>query len=227
MITLKYCKTEAMVYVSHIDLLRHIERTLRRTALPIAYSKGYNPHMMLNLGATLPVGVGSLAEYVTIETPLDLEAEAFLQAYNRATLPTLRGVAAWQVPKNPNLAGVVRAADYRIGGDIGQEAFALQQIAQRSAYCIAYPTKKDADATRDIAPLLYKVSVQKDALWLRLGAGNDSIKPAPVVQALIAEFGVALNQDDIVRMAQYRATDEGLQDVDDYLGQMAQGVARV
>lgn len=217
-----------MVYVSHIDLLRHIERTLRRTALPVAYSKGYNPHMMLNLGATLPLGVGSVAEYVTIDTEGDLDAAGLLAAYNAVALPSLRGVAAWQVAKNPNLAGTVVAADYRIGGrlDMAQQT-ALAGLAARPAFTIHYPTKKDAEARRDIAQWVYASHAQADALWLCLGAGNDSIKPAPVVQALQAELGVALDPDDIVRTVQYRRTPQGLQPVDDYLDEVALGVAHV
>ena len=63
MITLRFEKQLAMRYVSHIDLLRHIERTMRRAGVPVAFSQGFNPHMQLNLGVPLPVGVGSVCEY--------------------------------------------------------------------------------------------------------------------------------------------------------------------
>ncbi|MBO4535357.1 MAG: DUF2344 domain-containing protein, partial [Clostridia bacterium] len=50
MITLKYCKKDAMRFVSHIDGMRNQMRAMRRTGLDVAFSQGFNPHMLLNMG---------------------------------------------------------------------------------------------------------------------------------------------------------------------------------
>lgn len=225
MITLKYCKTDAMTYVSHIDLLRHVERTLRRSGMPIAYTQGYNPHMMLNLGATLPLGTGSIAEYLTVET--DVDAAAFLAQYNRCAPPSLRGVAAWRVDKNPNLAGRVVAADYRMGGYCHERADEVRDLINRPVYSIRYPSKKDPQAQKDVAPNLFAIRVEEDCVWVCLGAGNNSIKPSLLADAIHEEFGVNFAYEDIVRRAQYVRLDGILTEVDAHLDAVSREVARV
>ncbi len=44
-------------FLSHLDLLRTMERALRRSGLPIAYSEGYSPpRPKMSFGFALPVG---------------------------------------------------------------------------------------------------------------------------------------------------------------------------
>lgn len=201
MITLKYRKDGAMIYVSHIDLLRHMERTLRRTDLPVAYSQGYNPHMLMNLGITLPLGVGSLAEYVTVDVACS--AREFLERYNRCCPAGLMGVAAWEVEKNPNLAGTVVAADYHMAADVGDKAAAVAAIAERTSYVIAYPSKKDAAATKDVAPLLYKLEVTATGVDVRMAAGNVTVRPQLLAEAITREFGVTFRTEGAWRLCQF------------------------
>lgn len=47
MITLKYRKSGNAVFISHIDTLRGMVRAIRRAEINMAYSKGFNPHMLL------------------------------------------------------------------------------------------------------------------------------------------------------------------------------------
>lgn len=226
MITLKYCKKDALVYTSHIDLLRQVERVLRRADVPVKYSQGYNPHMLINLGITLPLGVASTCEYVTVDadcTPAD-----FLRRYNRACPTGLVGVACWQVDKNPNLAGTVVAADYRFAVALGDKATDVQSIATRGSYVIDYPTKKDALATKDVASLLYAFSADETGLSVRMAAGNVTVRPQNLADAIAKEFGVAFDVGGITRTAQYVRDASGeLVPVDAVLDELAKEQAHV
>ena len=44
MIAFKYTKTDGAEYLSHLDLLRHITRTLRRSGIQVNASEGFHPH---------------------------------------------------------------------------------------------------------------------------------------------------------------------------------------
>ena len=51
MIAFKYTKTDGAEYLSHLDLLRHIERTLRRAGIKVNLSEGFpsrQPENFLN-----------------------------------------------------------------------------------------------------------------------------------------------------------------------------------
>ena len=41
---IRFSVGETIKYISHLDLLRAWERILRRAGVPLAYSKGFNPH---------------------------------------------------------------------------------------------------------------------------------------------------------------------------------------
>lgn len=225
MITLQFRKEDAMMYVSHIDLLRHMERTLRRTDLPVAYSQGYNPHMLLNLGVTLPLGVASRCEFVTVD--VDCPTAEFLTRYNRCCPRGLAGVAAWQVDKNPNLAGTVVAATYHYAVDLGEKAAQIAAIKERASYVIAYPSKKDAEATKDIAPLLYAMRATAKGFDVCMAAGNTTVRPQLLADAIGQEFGVAFPAEGVCRTGQLVRVDGKLRHVEDVLQAVAKEVAHV
>ena len=79
MIVLKYLKKDAYTYLSHIDILRHLTRTIRRADLKVSFSQGFNPHMLLNMSVPLPLGHTGCAEYVTVQT--EVGAEEFLPCH--------------------------------------------------------------------------------------------------------------------------------------------------
>jgi len=64
---IKYTVGETFRYAGHLDVVRSIYRTLRRSELPIAYTKGFSPHPIVSFGPPLPVGVVSNGEYLDIE----------------------------------------------------------------------------------------------------------------------------------------------------------------
>lgn len=220
MITLKYCKKDALVYTSHIDLLRQVERVLRRADIPVKYSQGYNPHMLINLGITLPLGIGSTAEYVTVDA--DCAPRDFLERYNRACPAGLVGVAAWRVDKNPNLAGTVAAADYHFAAALGDKAAAVRAIAARGSYVIDYPSKKDPEGQKDVAALLYALEADATGMDVRMAAGNITVRPQNLADAIAKEFGVDFAIGGICRTAQYVRDQQGnLVDVDEMLSGIA------
>ena len=55
-------KGETLRYIGHLDLMRAMQRALRRSGLPIRYSNGFNPHIRLSFAAPLSVGVVGLRE---------------------------------------------------------------------------------------------------------------------------------------------------------------------
>ncbi len=49
-------------YVSHLDLMRAMTRTLRRAKVPLWYTEGYNPHPYITFALPLSLGMESLCE---------------------------------------------------------------------------------------------------------------------------------------------------------------------
>ena len=64
---IKFTKESNIKFISHLDLMRTIHRTVRRSGIKAKYSKGFNPHMIMSIAQPLSVGVYSESEYLDIE----------------------------------------------------------------------------------------------------------------------------------------------------------------
>jgi radical SAM-linked protein len=63
---LRYAKRGRLRFSSHRDFQRAFERALRRAAVPMAYSAGFNPHPRISFANAAPTGAASEAEYLEI-----------------------------------------------------------------------------------------------------------------------------------------------------------------
>ena len=63
---IKFTKGENIKFIGHLDLMRTIQRIIKRSGLPVEYSKGFNPHMALSIAQPLSVGVYSDGEYLDL-----------------------------------------------------------------------------------------------------------------------------------------------------------------
>ena len=64
-------KGERLRHIGHLDIMRTMQRALRRSGLPVSYSKGFNPHILLGFASAL--SVGAVGENELMEITLDRE----------------------------------------------------------------------------------------------------------------------------------------------------------
>lgn len=86
----EYCKRGRAAMLSHLEVARALERTVRRAGLPYAVSQGFSPHMKISFGSALPVGVGGLHERFDINLTRYVDPEAALAALAAASVPDLQ-----------------------------------------------------------------------------------------------------------------------------------------
>ncbi|MBR0114536.1 MAG: DUF2344 domain-containing protein, partial [Firmicutes bacterium] len=79
---LRFTKYGNMRFISHLDLHRLFKRSLKKAGIPVDYSKGFNPHEMINVVQPLSLGFESDSEYFEMETPLELDAEKAARELN-------------------------------------------------------------------------------------------------------------------------------------------------
>lgn len=63
---INFQKQGVLRFLSHLELVRAMERTIRRAQLPYAISCGFNAHMRHAPGPALPVGTVGLDEYFDV-----------------------------------------------------------------------------------------------------------------------------------------------------------------
>jgi len=78
----KYSKTGYLKYISHLDVLRFIQRSVKRAGINAKYSEGFNPHMKTSFGYPLSLGIESIGEYFELELNENIEPELFKERMN-------------------------------------------------------------------------------------------------------------------------------------------------
>ena len=81
---LRYAKRGRLRFTSTRDFQRALERALRRTGVPMAYSQGFNPHPRISYTNAAPTGTASEAEYVELAVTAVLDPEKVRLALDEA-----------------------------------------------------------------------------------------------------------------------------------------------
>ena len=56
-----------MRFIGHLDVMRYFKKAIRRAEIPIAFTTGYSPHMIMSFAQPLGIGLTSDGEYFDIE----------------------------------------------------------------------------------------------------------------------------------------------------------------
>ena len=216
-IRMQITKDPEIRFVSHLDYLRAIERALRRSGLPVAYSVGFNPHIKFSLASALGVGIASEAEFVEIEMANPLPAEEAV-AKLKDNLPRgIRILAADAAATNePALMARAAFAEYNVFLPL-EQAQGIEEKAQtfNDATTLLYRKTalkrrcgyKEVDIKRYIDKVEYEITKDNLRLHFEIKIFEDgSIKASDVLNAL----GVAALEADIRRLGIYRANHQSM-----------------
>ncbi|MEW6182878.1 MAG: TIGR03936 family radical SAM-associated protein [Bacillota bacterium] len=106
-------------WIGHLDVVRAFERALRRAALPLCYSEGFNPRPRMVFALPLPVGVLGCRELMDLYLRTPVSPEAVKARLSDAFPEGLYAGMVRRIPRNaPALMAVVNRSTYRIEGVI-------------------------------------------------------------------------------------------------------------
>ncbi|MBD2486640.1 TIGR03960 family B12-binding radical SAM protein [Aulosira sp. FACHB-615] len=116
-----------MALLGNLDLLRLLDRVVRRASLPVAYTGGFHPNPRIMIASALPLGATSSGEIVDFELTTPVDTETF-QAKLAEELPS--DIPIYQVAeidlKSPSANQALAAAEYLITVAVANEATAAQ-----------------------------------------------------------------------------------------------------
>ena len=72
-----YEQTGKAIWISHLDMMRTLQRALKRADIPVRYSEGFNPHELLSILLPLSVGTESLCQIADIRVREEIDIKAF------------------------------------------------------------------------------------------------------------------------------------------------------
>lgn len=197
-IRMKFSKTGPLMYVGHLDTLRYFQKVFRRSGVDIAYSNGFSPHQILSFAAPLGIGVTSEGEYLDTEFHSVTTSKEMLKQINEAALtPYIEVTELVQLKEGAKKAmAAVAGADYRLSFAAGYEnrecmIKAVPDFLAQKEIVITKQTKKGEKKEVNLRPLIHQLTVQMDALSMRLTTGSsNNLRPDTVMESLAAFAGV-------------------------------------
>lgn len=182
-------------HIGHLDLMRAMQRALRRSDLPVKFSQGFNPHMLLTFAAPLSVGMAGKREIMEVPLAAEVTEEAFLTKLNAALPPELPCLSARIVDdKHPASMASLYAAKYEIVIDNDSDVIcnAIPSfVAQESI--MALRKTKSGEKMVDIRPMIFDIHVCGDnTLCCTLALSEAATcKPDLLMEALCSHAGLA------------------------------------
>ena len=161
LIRVKYKKEDEMIFISHLDLQRLLQRAFRRAKINLSYSEGFNPHPKMSYGNALALGVESQGEYVDIEIEDDIEVDEFLERINNQLPEGLKFIKGQEIdPKTPSLSSVIVYGEYIFNIDLDtplSKEFVKSRVlnfVKSEEIIVTKTNKKGRKVEVDIRPLI-------------------------------------------------------------------------
>jgi radical SAM-linked protein len=184
-----YDKAYPLRHIGHLDLMRTMQRALRRSGLPVQYSRGFNPHIRLSFASPLSVGIVGEREIMDVTLESEYDGEAFAAALSRVMPKNLRVVSARRIGDDfPTLMGLAAASRFRIRTDVPPCVYAdaVKRLLASDAYRATRKTKS-GEAVCDILPYIRTLEIREDAIsFTAMNLQSGSLKPSVIMDALFS-----------------------------------------
>lgn len=185
-------KSERIRHIGHLDIQRSVQRGLRRSNLPVAYSNGFNPHILITFASALSTGACGLREIMDVTMAAEVSETEFLERMNSAMPPELHLLEARKVDdRHPAMMGLLRAAQYDLTLRDGEQAEkiirAIPSMMSRETIPAMRKTKTALKET-DIRPLIYSLrGTDRHIITTLALTEREACKPGMLLEALKRE----------------------------------------
>ena len=178
MICFKYTKTDGAEYLSHLDLLRHIDRTLRRAEIKVKTSEGFHPHPKIFMNNPLGLGIKSVAEYCAVDCD---PCDDFKERFNANSPKGVKCLGFKFTDENPNYAYGITACTYSL------EGITLDTAEFMSRKRLIITDKRGREV--DIMPRISALGYEGERLIFTLGCGQNNLRPDLFAEVLESIYG--------------------------------------
>ena len=195
-VRIKFTKTGYMKFVGHLDTMRYFQKAIRRAELPVAFSGGYSPHMIMSFAAPLGVGTTSLGEYFDMELTETNPTAEIQQRLNETMVEGVTVCSVRQVEdgKASTAMALVAAADYYVSFREGKEPSVpwrekFSEFLDQKEIVVTKKTKR-SEKTVDIRPFIYKAELLDEGIFIQLAsASSNYTKPELVMDTFMKWIG--------------------------------------
>lgn len=160
----RFVKEGDLRYLSHLELIRAIERAIRRAGLQMVYSEGFHPHPKLSFGPALSVGIASFDEYFDVELVQEYPEGKIWEDLNRALSEGIKVLAVKKILQRVKpLNAIINRASYSVilKVDPGERREISEQLNQLLSLTVIEVVRKSKEEQKivNIRPWLHNLTI--------------------------------------------------------------------
>ena len=196
---LRFEKTGRAVYISHLDLMKMMQRAFSRAELPLKYSEGFNPHPQISIALPLSVGMSSVCELMDFRLDVDADLASIPEKLTAVLPEGIRVTEAYEAERKCaeiKWLSVKGVFEYD-GRDVDVMTARLSEFFARDEIVISKKTKRGIGET-DIKPAVRSIG---------FAAGDGAVEVSAVVSAQEPTLNPDLLADALRQIAPELAPD--------------------
>lgn len=199
---LRFAKRDDLRLASHHDMMRCLERLVRRAGIPIALTGGFSPRPRIVFALALGLGIEGLAEVVDLELTEPTTSAELLKRLAESSPPGIEWLEARAMdPKAPAPRPIWAEYQLPIPEDRRESAAQALESLLAQASCVVIRRRPDRrEIELDLRPFLLDARLTEEGrLLARLKVTPEgSIRPEELLEALglrdLLDVGVVLTR---------------------------------
>lgn len=153
-------KYEEMKYISHLDLLRFMDRILRKSGIPVKYSQGFHPRPKISLGNPISLGTDAFNEAMDIELREDMTNEELFKRLNNKCVIGFEFTKVMDIDGKTSIAEEYKEMKFEIQGP-GSSLEKIENLLGQDEIILT-KEKKGKIESKDLKPRIKKYEIDKE-----------------------------------------------------------------
>ena len=216
----KYSKLGDISYISHLDIIKLMERIVRRTGLKLSYSEGFNPHPKTAFSPALQLGVQSHCEYLDMEFDEAVEEDLFIQKLNEKTVEGINFIEAKILTdKVDSLVAFITHSRYEIAVDeedenkISKIISAINKINNTNEMLLTKKTKKGNIKEYNVKEYIGTIDFERKSdglsIFVDICSGSvKSINPKKIIELVESLEDLSGIEYDLIKLETYHKDED-------------------
>lgn len=155
-----YSKLDIARFISHLDLSNVIQRAFRRARVPVVYSEGFHPKMVVSYAPALPLGMEGRAEVLEFRSNHFFTENEFLTQVNPCLPPGVKFLHLKRLESvEPSLSEGIKTMVYSLDLKSREVKEAYEKIRKERRF-------SSEDDSKNIEELLEQFFADKKSEWV-------------------------------------------------------------
>ena len=220
LVRIKYSKLGDISYISHLDIIKLMERIVRRTGLKLSYSEGFNPHPKTAFSPALQLVVQSHCEYLDMEFDEAVEEDLLIQKLNEKTVEGINFIEAKILTdKVDSLVAFITHSRYEIAVDeedenkISKIISAINKINNTNEMLLTKKTKKGNIKEYNVKEYIGTIDFERKSdglsIFVDICSGSvKSINPKKIIELVESLEDLSGIEYDLIKLETYHIDED-------------------